>query len=182
MKKLFTTLAVILAFVLCLSISAFAADPDIGANNGTDTVDVDGVYNAGSTAAEVISVDVSWGSMIFTYNDTVEGVWDHENHEYDNSSVASWTCATDANKITVTNHSNTAVEAQLTFAKANGTDIVGAFDEDNGTADDGIMELATAVDTAVAEAPSANAYFTITSGSIDEDATLGTITLKIVNK
>ena len=46
MKKLLTTLALVLAFVLCLSVSAFAADPDIGAENGTDTVDVNGVsYN-----------------------------------------------------------------------------------------------------------------------------------------
>ena len=38
MKKLLTTLALVLAFVLCLSVSVFAADSEISADNGTDTV------------------------------------------------------------------------------------------------------------------------------------------------
>ena len=180
MKRILTTIALVLALALCMGVPAFAAT--VSANNGTDSVDVEGVYNAGSSATEVISVDVSWGSMSFTYNDTVEGAWNEENHEFDGAIEANWTCDTNANKITVTNHSNTAVEAQLTFAKAEGTNIVGAFEEAYGTANDGVMEIATAVDTAPDAAPYVEAKFNITAGSITENATLGTITVKIVNK
>lgn len=179
MKKLLA-IALTIALAFCLAVPAFAAD--ISANNGTASVTVNGTYNAGSSAAEVISVDVSWGSMSFTYNDTVEGTWNDETHNFDGAVEAHWTCETNANKITVTNHSNTAVEAQLTFAKAENTNIVGSFTETVGTANDGIMEIATAVGTTVANAPFVEAFFNIDSGSITADGELGTITLKIVNK
>ena len=172
MKKLLA-FALTLALALCMAVPAFAAD--ISADNGTANVTVNGAYNAGSSAAEVISVDVSWGSMSFTYNDTVEGTWNDETHKFDGAVAAHWTCEADANKITVTNHSNTAVEAQLTFTKAANTNIVGSFDKST-------LNLETAVGTTYDKAPSAVAYFTVTSGSITADGELGTITLKIVNK
>jgi hypothetical protein len=174
MKK-FLAIALTLALALCMAVPAFAAEPDIGTNNGTASVTVNGTYNAGSSAAEVISVDVSWGSMSFTYHDTVEGTWNDETHNFDGAVAAHWTCETNANKITVTNHSNTAVEAQLTFAKAENTNIVGSFDKS-------ILNLETAVGTTYDEAPSAVAYFTITSGSIAADGELGTITITIIDK
>lgn len=181
MKK-FIALALTLALTLCLAVPAFAAEPDIAENNGTASVTVNGTYNAGSTAQEVISVDVSWGSMSFTYNDTVEGNWNDESHNFDGAVKANWTCATDANKITVTNHSNTPVEAQLIFAKATGTNIEGSFTETIGSANDGVMMIDTAVGTLPTAAPSVAAYFNVTAGTITANGTLGTITLKIVNK
>ena len=181
MKKFFT-IALSLMLAICMAVPAFAAEPDISTNNGTANVTVNGTYNAGSTAQEVISVDVSWGSMSFTYNDAVEGSWNDETHAFDGAVAAHWSCAADANKITVINHSNTDVEAQLTFAKAENTNIEGSFTENVGTANDGIMELATAVGTEVADAPSAEAFFNVTAGSITANGELGTITLKIVNK
>lgn len=182
MKKFFTTLALILALSLCVSLTAFATEPDIGENNGTASVTVNGTYNAGSVAQEVISVDVSWGSMSFTYHDTVEGTWNDETHNFDDAVAAHWTCATNANKITVTNHSNTDVEAQLTFAKAVNTNIEGSFSETVGTANDGVMLIESAVGTPRDAAPYADAYFNVTAGSITANGELGTITLKIVNK
>ena len=179
MKKILT---IVLVIALCVALPAFAAEPDIGADNGTDSVEVNGVYEEGEAAAEIISVDISWGTMVFTYNDTVEGTWDHEQHRFNGTQEANWTCEENANKITVINHSNTAVDANLTFTAAQGPNIVGAFDEASGTEDDNKLELATAVNTAVASAPSADAFFNITSGSIADDATLGTITVKIVSK
>ena len=181
MKKLLA-IALTLALALCLAVPVFAAEPDIGTDNGTASVKVNGTYAAGSSAAEVISVDVSWGSMSFTYHGTVEGTWNDGTHNFDGAKAAYWTCETDANKITVTNHSNTDVEAQLTFVKAENTNIVGSFTETVGTANDGVMEIATAVGTTVANAPSVEALFNIDSGSITADGELGTITLKIVNK
>lgn len=180
MKKLLKTLALTLALALCFAMPTFAAD--ISANNGTTSVTVQGTYVAGSTAQEVISVDVSWGAMSFTYKGANQGEWNAEKHQYENATSGSWTCETDANKITVTNHSNTVVEAQLAFAKATNTNIEGTFTETVGTANDGIMEIASAVGTAYAEAPSAVAHFNVTAGSITVNGELGTITLTIINK
>ena len=181
MKK-FLAITLTIALAFCMAVPAFAAEPDISANNGTASVTVNGTYNAGSIAQEVISVDVSWGSMSFTYNDTIEGTWNDETHNFDGAVAANWTCATDANKITVTNHSNTDVEAQLTFAKAENTNIVGSFTETVGSANDGVMLIDSAVGTLPTAAPSAVAHFNVTAGSITANGVLGTITLKIVNK
>ena len=153
-----------------------------GEDSGERQATVKGIYVAGSTAAEVISVDVSWGSMIFTYDDAAEGTWNDKTHEYDNVAEAQWSCEADANKITVINHSNTAVEAQLTFAAEQGLDVTGSFTESVGTANDGIMNIATAVGTTFEEAPREVAYFNIDSGTIKGDGKIGEITLKIVNK
>ena len=191
MKKILTTIAIVLVLALCMAVPAFADEteyvPEVSTNNGSADIDVDGIYTPGSAAAEIISVDIRWGSMVFEYHDVVEGTWDAADHEYVETMPAYWSCETDANEITVTNHSNTAVEAQLTFEKATGTNIEGAFDEDYGTADDGSMPIATAENTAFASAPSVTANFNITAGSISSGseaapASLGTITVTIVNK
>ena len=181
MKKILAlTLTIVLT--LCLALPTFAREPSISENNGTASVTVNGTFNAGSIAAEVISVDVSWGSMSFTYNDTVEGTWNDDTHNYDGAVAANWTCEANANKITVTNHSNTPVEAQLTFAKADNTNIEGNFTETFGTPNDGVMMIDTAVGTLPTAAPTVSAYFNVTAGSITANGVLGTITLKIVNK
>lgn len=180
MKKLLKTLAFTLVIALCFAMPTLAAD--ISADKGTASVTVNGTYVAGSTAQEVISVDVSWGAMSFVYNDTVEGTWNDETHGFDGAKAAYWTCETDANKITVTNHSNTVVEAQLTFVKAENTNIEGSFTEAVGTANDGVMAIDSAVGTSYDKAPSVVAYFNVTAGSITETGAIGTITLTITNK
>lgn len=191
MKKILTIVAAILVLVICLSVPALATDPiKIDEDGGTDTKDVFGEYVEGDPSDTVISVYVVWGSLNFTYNGPNQG-WNDEDHVYEDISDGTWTYATDANKITVINHSNTAVEAQFSFAKATnnniGSDIVGSFTDRQGTAiQNNKVSLATAVGTTFEEAPTADAYFKITSGSIStEDLTLGvelgTITVTIVS-
>ena len=69
----------------------------------------------------VISVDVTWGSMQFTYN---VGDWDPDTHQYEGG----WTCDEDENKITVTNNSNIAIDVTCEYAKAQDYDwISGSF-------------------------------------------------------
>ena len=182
MKRFFTMLAAVLALVICVTFTAFAETDTIDQENGTTDITVSGTFESGFVAEEIISVDLSWGSMSFTYYDTDEGEWDEEHHVYEGAYDAYWDCEDDANKITITNHSNTAVEAQLSFAKVEGSNIVGSFTETAGEANDGVVGLATAVETAVADAPKADVYFEIQSGSLTSSGTLGTITIKIVNK
>ena len=173
MKKLFATLLAV-AMLASVSVTAFAAET----NHGTqDTeITVNGSYVSGAAGSSVISVDIEWEAMNFTYSATSEGTWNPATHAYDGQTEGGWSDNTPA--ITVTNHSNVAVNATLGFT-ADVTGVVGTFTEASGTENDNILNLATAEGTEVANAPTATANFGISGAAIDADKTLGTITVAI---
>ena len=148
----------------------------------TDTdvreITVTGVYQAGTTADEKISVDIVWDAMDFTYTAPSQGTWNPATHTYEGATEGGWSDNTPA--ITVKNHSNVALNATLGFT-ADVAGVIGTFTEASGTANDNILELATAVDTEVSNAPTATANFGISGAAIDADKTLGTITVTIKN-
>ena len=75
MKKKALTLCV--ATILGLSSAA-----TINSAEGTDSHAVYGTYQPEGEAATVYSVDVSWGSMEFTYTDgAVSKIWNHKTFE-----------------------------------------------------------------------------------------------------
>ena len=174
MKKF---LSVILALVIALSLSvtAFAAT-----NDGTqDTeITVNGSFVSGTAGSSVISVDITWDAMDFTYTAPSQGTWNPATHAYDGQTEGGWSDNTPA--ITVTNHSNVAVNATLGFTP-DVAGVVGTFTEASGTANDNILNLATAVGTEAANAPTATANFSISGAAIDATQTLGTITVTIKN-
>lgn len=140
---------------LCLGTTVFAEEVDEA--GGSASTDVKATYASGGSADIVYSVDVSWGSMEFTYNDASPGTWNPETHAYDGAGEASWTCDADANKITVTNHSNTAIKATLSFAKKAG------FEGIDGSFSKSIINLATAVGTLQADAPTDSSLLTLSN-------------------
>lgn len=77
-----------------------------------------GTYQPEGEAATVYSVDVSWGSMEFTYTDgAVSKTWDPSTHQYNESfGEGSWSNQDGANKVTVTNRSNKALTATVEAA------------------------------------------------------------------
>ena len=177
MKKLLTLLTAA-AMLLSVSVTAFA-EAGNETNNGSaaTSITVKGTYTKGSSATEVISVDIAWGAMKFNYTDESEGTWDPATHQYIGKAAAKWENVKDengdpTNKISVTNHSNTKVNAVMTFTKAEGTDIEGSFDKAKLTLD-------SAEGKTVENAPTAEAVFNVTGGSITADATIGTITVNI---
>ena len=137
---------------------------------------VTGVYQSGTAADEKISVDIVWEAMNFTYTAASQGTWNPVTHIYDGATAGGWSDNNPA--ITVKNHSNTDIYATLDFT-TDVTGIVGTFTEASGTANYNILELATAVGTEVANAPTATANFGINGAAIDADQKLGTITVSI---
>jgi hypothetical protein len=171
MKKLVSML-VAAALVCTMSTTAFAADQD-GVGTGSYSADVKGTYQAGGSGAVVYSVDIAWTDMSFTYTGAGGGTWDPETHQYSESSEGAWTASNDS--ITVTNHSNAAVEATASYQAEAGYESTTMTFGNNGAT------VATAVGTEVASAPSAT--ITVTpGGTLAESANggkIGTITVSI---
>lgn len=173
MKKLVFVILTV-ALLCAMPVSAFAASP-ITSKDGSDSAPVKGTYVPGSAATTVYSVDITWGSMEFTYTDASDGVWNPEDHTYSGAKAAGWTCADDANKITVTNHSNAVVTAKLSYETAAGyAGIEGSFTESS-------LRLDTAVGTARDAAPSKSTELNL-SGKLTagtENETIGTVTVTL---
>ena len=149
--------------------------PSTGNGKGKYNIEISGTYTPG-TADEIISVDVAWEAMDFTYTGASQGTWNPVTHAYEGAIDGGWSDNTPA--ITVTNHSNVAINATLDFTPAV-DGVVGTFTEASGTENDKVLELATAVGTEVENAPTATANFGISGAAIDADKTLGTITVAI---
>ena len=171
MKKLLTGILA-LSLAAAMAIPAFAANTDT--NDGTDgtNITVNGTYQAGAPAADVISVDLAWDNMDFTYTAPSKGDWNAKTHEYENATAGGWaaTNGTDP-KIAVTNHSNAAVKATFGFT-ASVEGLNGNFTKND-------LVLATAENTVVDKAPKGETAFSVDGGAIDADKALGTITVTI---
>ena len=146
------------------------------AGNEDREITVNGSFVPGTAADEIISVDVAWEAMDFTYTGASQGTWNPVTHAYEGAIEGGWSDNTPA--ITVTNHSNVAVNATLGFT-ASVDGVIGTFTEASGTANDSVLELATAVGTESANAPTATANFGISGAAIDANKALGTITVTI---
>lgn len=143
-------------------------------NDGTaDTnITVEGVYQKGVPTADVISVDIMWDSMDFTYTAGNKGTWNAVEHKYENAKKGSWTATSGTTpKITVTNHSNVDVKAGFAFT----TEVQGL----NGNFTKNVLVLDTAEDTALADAPKAETAFSVNGSGVDANQKLGIITVTV---
>lgn len=133
MKKLLTVLLV-LVFMFSMTTTVYAATPNpsspsseslsgtqkstLGAQsyaqavtNNADNTSYDIAITANLTAPNAVySVTIAWGSLQFEYQ---KGAWNPTTHQYDTN--GQWVVPTgDANKVTVTNHSNLGVNVNMT--------------------------------------------------------------------
>lgn len=153
-----------------------------GKGEGSYNIDVNGSYTAGAGVAKVISVDIAWDAMSFTYTDSSLGTWDPKTHSYINGTEGGW--SDNKSSITVTNHSNDAITATFGFTAADGVTTTGSFyasaDATTAlTAEKQQLSLATAVGTERVAAPAGTIYFGISGDAISANTALGTITVKI---
>lgn len=128
--------------------------------------------NYQEASSSTVSIDVSWGSMEFTYND---GTWDDENHKWINNGWKPTT--TDSNLITVKNTGTTDVKMQLSYnPKSSYNSLNGTFvDSSNAVIDSAISLNADGME---------RKYWFNISGTTetrwtDNYITVGTITLTI---
>ena len=149
-------------------------------NNNTHDVSV--TYQEGESSATIYSVDIVWESMEFTYTAASEGTWNPSTHTFIDVEGASWSFAN--NKITVTNHSNTAINATFSYAPAANFDTVsGAFVDSSGTAlTNATLTLNSAVDSTREQAPSGTAFLSLSGelpSRLESKTVCGTVTVTI---
>lgn len=188
MKRIF---AFLLTFMM-IATMAFPAFADEGSTtvylnlgDGSCNIGVNGNYAAGAAVEDVVSVDVAWESMDFTYTKGSVGTWNPDTHSYTSASDGSW--STSKSGITVKNHSNVGVEAGFAFTAESGVTTTGTFytkDQDDTytaitSADAQKISLATAVGTEVANSPAGTIYFGVSGDAITASKKLGTITVTI---
>lgn len=174
MKKL-GALLMALVMVLSLSVTAFAADPadktvmDLSDENKTASHDVLGKVVGDDTTAKKYSVDVTWGSMVFTYDiGSNAAEWDPETHTYGSKTSGGnlWSVANAADaQVTVTNHSNAAVNVAFAFSDAAYTTVTASLKNGDTNLVTSGATLATAENTLPAEAPSVTGTVSLT-GSV----------------
>ena len=75
MKKLFTILLAV-AMLASMSVTAFAADDTVTTDGGSKDISVNAKYVDGVFTPDVISADIEWGAMEFTYSVGGTKVWD----------------------------------------------------------------------------------------------------------
>ena len=170
MKKL---LVVVLALALLCAMPLNASAVNVG-SGGSASADVKGTYVPGGTSSAVYSVDITWGSMEFTYTAASEGTWNPQTHGYDNVTPAAWSCEAGANEITVTNHSNAKVTATFEYTPD------AAFSAVKGTFSEASVVVESAVGTAYDAAPAKTVTLTLSEGTLTENDKVGTVTVKII--
>lgn len=184
MKKQLISAVTALALAAAMHIPVLAEGELTDQSAGAHTIDVQGKYQAGAAAADVISADIQWEGLEFTYTAGNVGTWNPADHSYTGSTEGSW--SDEKGSITVTNHSNVAVTASFGFAgSAEVQEIRGVFYVQNGSSYEEsaapALTLASAVGTSREEAPRGTIYFGVagTDSVITADGSLGTITVTI---
>jgi len=162
MKRVLTF---VLVMVMSLAISLSASAATVNTENGTDSAAVKATY---VPSPDVYSVEITWGALTYTYTQT----W----HTDTRTNTYAWasTQAGVADKITLANSSNVAVEAVLTWNEdASIKGVEGAFLNDKLTMD---------APEEGAEATTADTTLTLSGTPTTtnlNNTTVGTITIKI---
>lgn len=182
MKKfLALLLAIVMTCALVIGVSA-SSTPD--AEDETQVVQVNVETEATGT---VYSVDVAWGSLVFTYKDATAGTWQPADHSYANVGTDGWktgegVAAQVSSTVTVTNHSNADVTIKTSYENEADTKGVTVSVTGESTAVAGKLLTAGVVgeyDTAANTTINVTVSGTPTITDVDGNVTIGTITVTV---
>lgn len=174
MKKI---IALLLILLMLPGMSAAVSAADITDTNTGNGQDVTASYEAGAVNTTVISVDIEWDNMSFTYKGESEPVWDAAKHQYTGENTEAGWVASEAS-ITITNHSNAILQAGITYApEASFSGISMHFTDAApyiGSADTSDTEEGTPCSVTVLAVPDG-----ILSSDTAANTKIGTITVKV---
>ncbi|MBE6530666.1 MAG: hypothetical protein E7679_01050 [Ruminococcaceae bacterium] len=156
----------------------YTATAPIQSSIKDQTLPVKANYSVGEIAPDTYSVDLSFGSMEFTYEANLNSNWNADSHQYE-AGEGAWVCEGGTNKISVTNHSNVGIKAAFSYAQESGyTNINGSFGSKSA------FTLDSAVGTIYENAPTDSTYLTLSgeySGN-EEFVQVGSVTITISKK
>lgn len=181
MKKLISLAAALaMAATLPLTVAAASGDATLTSAPQTQEIPVKAQYSGGVGEDQVISANITWEAMTFTYTAGGKMEWNPTDHSYTDNSTADWTA--DGNTVTITNHSNVAIKAKATYAAKTGYEaITGSFSYDKTPAE-GYVTLAKGEVGKKDQADKVTATLTLT-GALDSSKTaltdIGSITVEI---
>lgn len=112
MRKI-VSLMLAAVLLLSMSISSAATQPV-----KTETGEVTANYVKGAESGQIISVNIAWEGMTFTYHGESEKKWDPVNHVYLPAEEAYWDSSNA--KITVTNDSDMILKADIAYTQKSG--------------------------------------------------------------
>lgn len=181
MKK-FLVASLIAVTLMASTTSVFAAGSSttIKTENGSQPIKVYAKHAGGTVTPDVVSVDIEWGSMQFTYASGSTNKWNAQNHTYTVDGASGW--SESGNTVKVTNHSNVDIDAEFIYTTDADSGITGSFAYDNKTATAGAVELAKGVENKPTEADNVTATLTLSgtpSNLTSSFAEVGSITVKI---
>lgn len=174
MKKLLAFMTAI-TLMSCTAITAFAGERTIEDVPATIT-DIAPKTGIMPVTNIIYKIDIKWGSMVFDYSGN--GVWDPNTHEYkDGTSVWKSSDPGTADKINVTNHSNSPVKSEFKFANSGKEyeEIAGTFTKDE-------INLRTAEGTPKEAGPTDKTYLSLAGTAHSQAKTnqqIGTVTVSV---
>lgn len=181
----------LLSVFLILNALITAEAYEIGAvtdgNNAVSTP-VRGSYTPGAGTDQVVMVDISWGDLDFTYQETGAGTWNSGTHRYEyNFDSPGWIVShPDGNHIRVINRSNRGIDAAISFTPSSEhTDLQSKFTlNDQSTSQEQLTMYLDTADNRQGENGAGKEvigdwYMHIMGGKLEKSEELGTVTIQI---
>lgn len=186
MKKI-ALIAICLLLAAAMSLPALAQSSDTVTEESTYRIPVNGTSEPGQQRTDVISVDITWDAMAFSFTEQSAGTWDPVNHKYVGvvtADQAGW--SKDRKQIKVVSNSNIPVVSALQFEKAQGVpsgtkcEFFENSDSTTALASDRLtVTMPSSEGLTGADVPSMAVYFGVSGDQLSESGTLGNIAIKI---
>lgn len=172
MRKLITNILTLsLAATMCLPAFADGNQTQLTDADKSATIEVTGNFTAAPEMDTVISADVTWEELTFTYKGG-DKTWDAASHS-DITGEGGW-LPNEQKTITVTNHSNTPIKAGFAFA----SEVSGLFGNFTDLTNEAFI-VDSAEGTAYNNAPNKATAFSVSGSAIRADQKIGTITVTV---